>query len=155
MGRVVKGFFPIYPPSTVAVWRRNIFPVVSAHPCFCSALSGRARFPCAPVSRRLTRSTAARSNVYVHALGPAVLYVPRSPAPKCRTSRRRGRLTVSRSVSVTTTLVVVSTYSVNSRFLPNIFGGEGERLVVNLENREDRSTERPSPIFIAGTARSS
>jgi len=58
MGRVVKGFFPIYPPSTVAVWRRNIFPVYT--PLLSPA--SLARFPCTPVARRLTRSTAVRTD---------------------------------------------------------------------------------------------
>lgn len=88
MGRVVKGFFPIYPPSTVAVWRRNIFPVVCTPLLLlrCSAtataLSGLARFPCTPISRRLTRSAVARTSFPRRAGRVRLL------APKCRTLLR-------------------------------------------------------------------
>lgn len=58
MGRVVKGFFPIYPPSTFAVWRRNIFPVYTPllSPASLRSLSLRAHLPTAHPFRGRSRN---------------------------------------------------------------------------------------------------
>lgn len=133
MGRVVKGFFPIYPPSAVVVWRRNIFPVYT--PLLLtlrrrSLLSLRAHLPTAhPFHDRSRRSR------NVPSAGRGV----RSHNRKCPTpSRPRTPFWSNEITAAATMLIIVSVVATAAIYSPHMSRVRSSipTLDVSSENRK-------------------